>query len=84
MKRICEDCVDYGTEKDFTEYFLDVENETLLIHTLCIQRKGKNSHVNELCKLTTEQAQLLNDMSEEDCMSWCLNNQWRLPEISRE
>ncbi len=38
MKRICEDCVDYGTEKDFTDYFLDVEHNTMLIHTLCIER----------------------------------------------
>ena len=35
MKRICEDFMDYE-EKDITYYILDVENNTLLIHTLCI------------------------------------------------
>lgn len=42
MKRICEDFMDYGKEKDITDYILDVENNTLLIHTLCII-KGEGS-----------------------------------------
>ena len=36
MKRICEDYEDYVRKKDITDYILDVENNTLLIHTLCI------------------------------------------------
>ena len=54
MKRICEDYIDYGKEKDITDYILDVENNTLLIHTLCIIKGEGSSHTNELCKLTAE------------------------------
>ena len=43
MKRICEDYIDYGREKDISDYILDVENNTLLIHTLCIIKIGRAS-----------------------------------------
>ena len=86
MKRICEDYMDYGKEKDITDYILDVENHTLLIiNTLCIIKGEGSSNTNKLCKLTTEQAQLLDNMSEKDCKEWCLKYQWELPIIiSRE
>ena len=29
MKRICEDYMDYGREKDISDYILDVESNTL-------------------------------------------------------
>ena len=84
MKRICEDYKDYGGEKDITDYILDVENNTLLIHTLCIIKDEWAGNTNKLCKLTAEQTQLLDNMSEKDCKEWCLKYQWELPEISRE
>ena len=83
MKRICEDFMDYE-EKDITYYILDVENNTLLIHTLCIIKDEGIGYTNELCKLTAEQAQLLDNMSEKDCKEWCLKYQRELPVISRE
>lgn len=86
MKRICEDFVNYGREKDITDYILDTENNTLLIHTLCIIKGGWSSETNKLCKLTAEQAQLLDNMNKKDCKEWCLKYQWELPVIimSRE
>ena len=84
MKRICEDFMDYGRKKDITYYILDVENNTLLIHTLCIIKDKGISYTNKLCKLTAEQTQLLDNMSEKDCKEWCLKYQWELPVISRE
>ena len=86
MKRICEDFMDYGREKDITDYILDTENNTLLIHTLCIIKGGWSSETNKLCKLTAEQAQLLDNMNKKDCKEWCLKYQWELPVIimSRE
>ena len=85
MKRICEDYMDYGKEKDITDYILDVENNTLLIiNTLCIIKGEGSSNTNKLCKLTTEQTQLLDNMSEKDCKEWCLKYQWDLPVISIE
>lgn len=45
MKKICEDYMDYGTEKDISDYTLDTDNKTLEIHTLCIERGvGSTSH----------------------------------------
>lgn len=86
MKRICEDFVNYGREKDITDYILDTENNTLLIHTLCIIKGEWSCETNKLCKLTAEQAQLLKNMSEKDCKEWCLKYQCELPVIiiSRE
>ena len=85
MKRICEDYEDYDREKDITDYILDTENNTLLIHTLCIIKgEGGGSNTNKLCKLTVEQAQVLDNMSEKDCKEWCLKYQRELPVISRE
>ena len=84
MKRICEDYEDYGGGKDITDYILDAENNTLLIHTLCLIKDEWAGNTNKLCKLTAEQAQLLDNMSEKDCKEWCLKYQWELPEISRE
>ena len=84
MRKICEDYEDYGGGKDITDYILDVENNTLLIHTLCIIKDEWAGNTNKLCKLTSEQAQLLDNMSEKDCKEWCLKYQWKLPEISRE
>lgn len=83
MKRICEDYEDYVRE-NITDYILDVENNTLLVHTLCIIKGERSSHTNELCKLTAEQAQLLENMSEKDCKEWCLKYQWESPVIIRE
>lgn len=85
MKRICEDYEYYGRE-NITDYILDTENNTLLIHTLCIIKGEGGSNTNKLCKLTAEQAQLLDNMSEKDCKEWCLKYQWELPVIiiSRE
>lgn len=86
MKRICEDFMLYGRKKDITDYILDTENNTLLIHTLCIIKGGWSSETNKLCKLTAEQAQLLDNMNKKDCKEWCLKYQWELPVIimSRE
>ena len=86
MKRICEDFMLYDREKDITDYILDTENNTLLIHTLCIIKGGWSSETNKLCKLTAEQAQLLDNMNKQDCKEWCLKYQWELPVIimSRE
>lgn len=84
MKKICEDYMDYGTEKDISDYTLDTDNKTLEIHTLCIERGVGSTHTTKLCKLTYEQAQLLDNMSESDCKDWCLKYQHELPVISRE
>ena len=85
MKIICTDIVDYGTEKNITDYCL--EDNTLLIHTLC-REKGKNSiHTNVTVQLTADQAQLLNNMNEKDCLDWVLKHQPELIEnhtIKRE
>ena len=35
MKRICED-YEYYCRENITDYILDTDNNTLLIHTLCI------------------------------------------------
>ena len=83
MKRICEDYEYYGRE-NITDYILDTENNTLLIHTLCIIKGEGSSQTNDLCKLTAEQTQLLDNMSEKDCKEWCLKYQWELPVIIRE
>lgn len=85
MKRICEDYEYYGRE-NITDYISDTENNTLLIHTLCIIKGEGGSNTNKLCKLTAEQAQLLDNMSEKDCKEWCLKYQLELPVIviSRE
>lgn len=72
------------SEKNITDYILDTENKTLLIHTLCIIKGEGSSNTNKLCKLTAEQAQLLDNMSEKDCKEWCLTYQWVLPVISIE
>lgn len=86
MKRICEDFMNYGREKDITDYILDRENNTLLIHTLSIIKGEGSSQTNKLCKLTAEQAQLLDNMNKKDCKEWCLKYQRELPVIiiSRE
>ena len=84
MKKICEDYMDYGTEKDISDYTLDTDNKTLEIHTLCIERGVGSTHTTKLCKLTDEQAQLLDNMSESDRKDWCLKYQHELPVISRE
>lgn len=84
MKKICEDYMDYVTEKDISDYTLDTDNKTLEIHTLCIERGVGSTHTTKLCKLTDEQAQLLDNMSESDCKDWCLKYQHELPVISRE
>lgn len=84
MKKICEDYMNYGTEKDISDYTLDTDNKTLEIHTLCIERGVGSTHTTKLCKLTDKQAQLLDNMSESDCKDWCLKYQHELPVISRE
>lgn len=82
-KIICEDIVDYDTEKNYTDYTLDSEKNTLEIHTLCRIKGVGSSHTTKVCQLTEEQAQMLSTMSEEKCKAWCLTNQSSLPVISR-
>ena len=74
---LCYDRVDYGTERDTTDYVLDGMN--LIVHTHTLDRRSNsNSHRQWCCELTTDIVNQLLSMTEEKRLEYLLQHQSKL------
>ena len=76
---LCYDRVDYGTERDTTDYSLD--GMSLIVHTHTLNR-NKNININTYrqwcCQLTDDAVNELLSMTEEQRLRYLLRHQSKL------
>ena len=78
---LCYDRVDYGTERDTTDYSLD--GMSLIVHTHTLNRnRNKNININThrqwSCQLTADAVNELLSMTEEQRLRYLLRHQSKL------
>ena len=76
---LCYDRVDYGTERDTTDYSLD--GMSLIVHTHTLNRNKNiniNTHRQWCCQLTDDAVNELLSMTEEQRLRYLLRHQSKL------
>ena len=74
---LCYDRVDYGTERDTTDYSLD--GMSLIVHTHTLNRnKNINTRRQWCCQLTDDAVNELLSMTEEQRLRYLLRHQSKL------
>lgn len=65
---LCSDFVNYGTEKDCTDYTLEfsLEKNLLKIHTLTLRKGEKPLHRETTVSISNEEAEKLKNMKTEE------------------
>ena len=74
---LCYDRVDYGTERDTTDYSLD--GMSLIVHTHTLNKNiNINTHRQWCCQLTDDAVNELLSMTEEQRLRYLLRHQSKL------
>lgn len=75
---LCSDFVNYGTEKDCTDYILEssLEKNLLKIHTLTLRKGEKPLHRETIVSILNEEAEKLKNMkTKEERLDFIVSHQ---------